>query len=773
MLISRRLTAIRSSFRSKIFVAFTLLSALISILLSTLYITSEIREKRAYLSANLKLVSEQLVESIRLPLYAENRAMLQQMAEKALQLPEIKAVVISSADNRRLVDLHAPDQPGPQSLLTETAQVFSSPLVSSVEHAISGRADTDRSLIGSVRLDRSTADLSQQIRQLILYSAGAALLFWLVVTSVFYLILRTFTDSFNELMLGLKRMQSGDYSSRIGIESIDEPGQAAQAANELSDRLLRRTEENQRLTQHLHATNRSLEMEIAERIQAEQQLRDSEQNLKFLMDVMPVGVSWHDSNGAVEYINSFFQDRFGYGREDLVSVDRFFSCFLPDPAQREQIVAAVHSAAEAAKKGSLEYPLLEAKIICKDGSSRHVIIKSTAERHRTILIFVDITEREELQNHLIKAQKLESIGTLAGGIAHNFNNALTGVMGYISLAAKHLDNPGKAADMLRNAERGSKRAAAMARQLLTFARGGAPIKKPLRIAGIIDASVSIALNGTSVRSIIEIPEQLCPILGDEDQLFQVFSNLGINAVQAMPDGGTLTIRAEEIVAESNFIGSSDPCRYVAISFSDTGIGIPEEHLSKIFDPYFTTNPSSSGLGLASVHSIVHRHGGRIRAESAVGNGTTFTLLLPAVEGTIAEIREQRDHTAVIPARKNAAILVMDDEEIIRNMAQVTLDFLGYQAQCCANGEEAVAAYCAAWQTEHRFAAVILDLTVACGMGGAEAAGRILEFDPDAVLIVSSGYAYDPVMAEHEKHGFRSAIIKPYSADDLGRTLANL
>lgn len=576
-------------------------------MLSTLYIVTETRQTKEYLTSNLKQATQQLAESVRLPLYAENLAMLQQIADNASRLPEIKAVVIAAADGRVLVEQRAPNHPGENEVISETVQVLSSNQSKAVENTLTIGADDAHSLIGSVRLVRSTLDLSQKIRQLFLHSIILALLVWLVMSSAFYIMLNKFTASFNELMRGLKCMKEGDYTSRIRVLSYDEPGLATQAVNELANKLLQRNEENTRLNQHL---------------------LEREQNLKLLLDAMPVGVCWNNSEGAVEYINSFFTDRFGYVREDIKTIDDLLALFFPDWDYREQVMVELGSATgQTGKNGGL-FSIADAKITCKDGGFRHVIIKSTKENNRTILIFIDITEREILQKQQIKTQQLESIGILAAGVAHNFNNALTGVLGFVTLAAKQLDESSNTVLILKQAEKATLRAAGMAKQLLAFARNGSLVKMNLSLAKLVNESVSMALKGTKVQSLIQITADVHAVIGDEDQLRQVFSNLAINAVQAMPDGGTLSVRAENVLLDADWAVSPNQHSHICISFSDTGKGIPKANQANIFEPYFTTNPSNCGLGLAMVHSIVHRHGGQITVTSTVGVGTTFTVLLP-------------------------------------------------------------------------------------------------------------------------------------------------
>jgi len=767
-----RLKEFKSSFQFRLFSAFSLLLAALSILLGTLYVKVEIREGNDYATSQLHLLTQQLVYSVRLPLYAENRETLQQIAEQVAKAPHLHAVDIISSEGKLLASINIPPRSSTTETIVESMDVFSDPLALSVEEALTGAAPGPASKIGTVRIERETSDLSSNARRLIISSAGIAAIFWLTISGICYLVLRRVTHSFNALMAGIESMQSGNYTSRIDVIANDEPGRAAIAINQLADSLNRQNAENLQLHQDLLKINHSLEAEISERIQAELTVRESEQKLKSLLDIMPVGVAWADQAGNVEYLNQFFVERFGYNKEDIkIARDWFFNAY-PDPGYRRQIIDLQRSEIEADKKKHNYTPMFEARVTCKNGEVRHIITKLTMSEKRTVMILIDITDREVLQEQIIKTQKLESIGILAGGIAHNFNNALTGVLGFISLTGKQLDESHKAWTMLQHAERATKRAAGIAKQLLTFARGGAPIKKPVSVRKLVEESVELALNGTKVRSQLLIPDSIHSVIADEDQLSQVFSNLTINAVQAMPKGGTLTISAENIETTSNTAVSGQQIAHVRITFTDEGHGIPAAELSKIFDPYYTTKPSNTGLGLASAHSIINKHGGYILVSSNVGQGTTFTLTLPSTGCTIEQI-DNKAESLLTPNRTIGSILVMDDEESIREVARETVKFLGYEVTVCADGHEAVEIYKKAHESDTTFMAAILDLTIPGGMGGAEAAKQILSFDPGAKLIVSSGYSFDPVMSDYKKYGFLAAVAKPYQADDLGSKLSLL
>jgi PAS domain S-box-containing protein len=501
----------------------------------------------------------------------------------------------------------------------------------------------------------------------------------------------------------------------------------------------------------------------------EQALHESEKTLKAFSDVMPVGVTWSDNNGAIKHVNSCFKEWFGYDANDIPSLDAWFLRAYPDPVNRENFLSRWKSAiATALAEGTTIQPS-ESIISCKDGSERHVIVNTHLARNLRLDIFTDITERESLQNMLLNAQRLESLGVLAGGIAHDFNNILTAILGNISIARLVPATPEKSARLLENAETATIRATELATQLLTFAKGGAPVKKTVSIRKIVHESLSLALRGTNVKGVVEIPECLHDIEADEGQVSQVFNNIVFNAVQAMPGGGKITVAGENLILETENSLLLPPGRYVRLAFSDEGCGMPENVRMKIFDPYYTTKSGGMGLGLASVHSIINRHGGHIEVRSKIGKGTTFTLFLPST-GKTASGAEDCDRISRSEALAGGSVLVMDDEEMIRELAAEMLAHLGYQVTTCTSGEETVRKYRVAKEGNKPFSFVIMDLTIPDGMGGRECAGEVLAFDPGARLIASSGYSNDPVMANFRDYGFCGSIIKPYSLDDLTRVV---
>ena len=383
----------------------------------------------------------------------------------------------------------------------------------------------------------------------------------------------------------------------------------------------------------------------------------------------------------------------------------------------------------------------------------------------------DVTDRKRLEDERLKTSKLESLGILAGGIAHDFNNILTAILGNISIARTLAPDNAPIAKRLAEAEKASLRARDLTQQLLTFAKGGAPILKPASIGEIVGDSAEFALRGSMSRLDLSVSADLWPAEADEGQISQVIHNLVLNADQAMPEGGTIRIRCENAVVNAE---QAEPCLslapggYIRISVADSGIGIPEEHRKKIFDPYFTTKQRGSGLGLATAYSVIRNHGGCIAVESRLGAGTTFHVYIPA---SIKEIPvPSRTGARGNRLSRDARVLVMEDEEAVRNIARDILASLGCEVTVASEGSEAVDLYASAAESGRPFDAVIMDLTVRGGMGGREAVRKVIEINPAAKVIVSSGYSEDPVMADFRKHGFSGVVAKPYRIDELGAAL---
>jgi len=512
--------------------------------------------------------------------------------------------------------------------------------------------------------------------------------------------------------------------------------------------------------------------DISERKAAERELKNSEKELRSLMDLMPVGISWADNKGHIEYANRNFVEKFGYTLADAPTVEEWILKAYPDESYREKRTKEWFASISEFHASGRAVPSFDFKVTCRDGTVRDMIINTLISQNRTLVIHTDVTERETLREEMAKKQKLESIGLLAGGIAHDFNNILTAILGNISFAGLLIDQNHKAVKLLQQAEKGAKRAAELAHQLLTFARGGEPITSSVAVAQIVEDSLALVLHGSNVLSRVEIEDGVQNIEADSGQISQVFNNLIINAVQSMPDGGIISIRVSNLqVGQINNPYAVPVGAYVRIVLDDEGGGIPSENLKNIFDPYFTTKTGGSGLGLASVQSIISKHGGHISVSSSIGSGTTFEILLPASTESAGE--KLQSAGTVVGTGGGASLLVMDDEEMIREIASVMLEELGYRVTTCASGEEAVELYKFNYAAGTPFSAAIMDLTIPGGMGGRDAARVILDFDPKAQLIVSSGYSNDPIMADHRHYGFAAVVVKPYGVAEIANVLSSL
>jgi PAS domain S-box-containing protein len=394
--------------------------------------------------------------------------------------------------------------------------------------------------------------------------------------------------------------------------------------------------------------------------------------------------------------------------------------------------------------------------------------KSFLSKERTLRIVAirDITDRKKTEGELLKVLKLESLGVLAGGIAHDFNNILTAIMGNISLAMLYVKPGNELFDRLLEAENASMRARSLTQQLLTFSKGGTPVKKTASIVDLIKESAGFVLRGSHVKCDFILEDKIWPVEVDEGQMSQVIQNLVINADQAMPDGGTISVRVE-----NNVVGSEDSLplregRYVKIMINDHGIGIPDEYREKIFDPFFTTKQKGSGLGLSTAYSIIKKHDGYITVESEIGSGTTFFIYLPASRKRIAK----KQAVGGVPISGAGKVLFMDDEEMVRNTAGEMLRRIGYTVEFARDGAQLIEVYVKALVSGQPFDAVIMDLTIPGGMGGKETIKKLLEIDPAVKAIVSSGYSNDPVMADYKKHGFVGVIAKPYRIKQLSEQL---
>lgn len=509
--------------------------------------------------------------------------------------------------------------------------------------------------------------------------------------------------------------------------------------------------------------------DVSERKKGEDVLRASEEKFATAFRRAPTLMaisSLHD--GRIHEVNDRFCEATGYSREELLG-HTAISLGLLTPEDRDAIRRELTH--------TRRLPDRELPTTSKDGRKLQMLwggeVITVDGKKRLLTIAQDISVTVRLQEELAKTQKLESLGLLAGGLAHDFNNVLTGVLGNLSFARMLVGDSHNAAQCLMECEKAATRASELTRQLLTFSRGGAPMRKVVDTRRLLDEAVSFSLRGSNVRAVLDVAQDLAYLNADDGQISQVLANLLINAKQAMPTGGTVAIRAANVQVREGAVAGLASGLYVRIEVEDTGVGIPTAALSKVFDPYFTTKPGGTGLGLSSVYSIVRRHAGSVNVTSQPDVGTTFTLHLPTASPDArlpvgsAAVQVPKAHRGL------GRVLLMDDEVLIRDLASRVLHVLGYEAVACADGAEAVRQYRAASEQGKPFSAVLLDLTIPGGMGGREAAEQIRAFDPRALLVVSTGYSNDPVVADCQAFGFAGAVAKPYSVETLAAELTRL
>ncbi|HEY3308558.1 MAG TPA: PAS domain S-box protein [Desulfuromonadaceae bacterium] len=508
--------------------------------------------------------------------------------------------------------------------------------------------------------------------------------------------------------------------------------------------------------------------DVTEKRKAEEALRQSEKKFSKAFHTNPtwMTISTLDT-GCYLDANETFLRECGYTREEVIGHTSTELGIWPDEKERFAIMETIrlggvirnHEVKRRTKDGRILTVLWSADLMELDGEQS--IISAS----------LNITDRIRLETESIKAQKLESLGILAGGIAHDFNNLLTGILGNVSLAKQLIVDNEKAIKRLEACELASLRAGDLTNQLLTFARGGEPVKKITMLPRLIMDSANFALRGSNVRCSFNFPQDIWQVEVDEGQFSQVINNLVINADQAMPEGGEIVITAANVVIQAQDGLPLEEGPYVRIMVKDQGSGIDPAIITRLFDPYFTTKSKGSGLGLASVYSIVNRHNGYVTVDSHPGEGATFAMYLLATVALNRVIEEIK--TAELSIRLSGKVLVMDDEEIIRDVATEILSHFGFDVTVCDEGNEAFELYKSAHEKNIPFDLVILDLTVPGAMGGKQAIKKLLEFNPGVKAIVSSGYSNDPIIANFSEFGFSAAVAKPFRQNDLYSAICNV
>jgi PAS domain S-box-containing protein len=619
--------------------------------------------------------------------------------------------------------------------------------------------------------------ISHKTAQMVAYSVGTAIIFFTLGGIFLFMLLNLWvTTPLGQLLKAIMEIRSSgaDQVDLVTIRSKDEFGELGWAFNEmvlqLKDshaQIQNYTNELelkvQQSTSHLQEANELLRQDIRERMKAETALKKSEEKYRALLNHAGDGILLWDTQGNILEANKKMEQMLGYPVEELLRLD--FARIHP-PGKRDharEILANVVSRGAVSVTGDF--------FIRRDGRSVPVDITANLIEYngeRVIQgIYRDISDRLKAEEERLKISKLESLGTLAGGIAHDFNNILTAILGNINLVNLGTSNA-EMRERLVSAENACHRAQNLAQQLLTFAKGGRPIKKITNLADLLLESANLALAGSKSRANFSLPANLWPVEVDAGQIDQVISNLLINADQSMPAGGIIEVRAENVLLG----GESDlplaPGKYVRISFADQGSGIDSQYLDKIFDPYFTTKERGSGLGLTTAYSIIKRHSGLLTLESAAGVGTTFFIYLPATDMESHPSKEE-DETE-IRARRQGRILVMDDDDMVLEMLGIILTKKGYEVDLVHDGQQAINKYGQSLESGQFYDAVILDLTVPGGMGGKETLREIQEMAPGVKAIVSSGYSDDPIMANFKKYGFSGVVTKPYMPSELIKIL---
>ncbi|NOX79742.1 MAG: PAS domain-containing protein [Deltaproteobacteria bacterium] len=500
---------------------------------------------------------------------------------------------------------------------------------------------------------------------------------------------------------------------------------------------------------------------------AEDSLAMEKERLAITLQSIGDGVITTDLNGDIQLLNRVAEDLTGWSYEEAVGRPLEEVFHIVDYATRKRLENPVSGVIASGQTVDVTPGTV---LIARDGWERFIadsaapIFSSKSKILGVVLVFRDISEKRKMESEITKLDKLKSIGLLAGGIAHDFNNLLAAILGNISLA-RITAGPGSTVDeRLVKAETAVMKAKGLTQQLLTFAKGGAPVKKIISIEELLRESVTFALRGSNTKYQFEIKPDLRSVEADGGQISQAINNLIINADQAMPKGGTITIAAENCTLRPHNTVPLPPGDYVKVAIRDQGVGIAEKHLPLIFDPYFTTKEAGSGLGLATVYSIVNRHGGAIEVFSRENAGTTFVMYLPAsAEQTASEDHEQEDIQ-----QGSGSVLIMDDDQDVREVAGMMLTELGYEVAFAPDGQEAVRLYRQAMKDRRPFGYVILDLTIPGGMGGEETIKKLREIDPDVKAIVSSGYSSSPIMANFKEYGFTAVAVKPYNIVELSR-----
>jgi len=527
---------------------------------------------------------------------------------------------------------------------------------------------------------------------------------------------------------------------------------------------------------------RSAITDITRTRKAEKFARESEQRFIETADLLPDAVFETDAQLQLSYANRSLTELLGFSAADIENGLKCLDLFHPD--DREAAGERIQRCRAGERTRAGEYRFRTSSGAHIEGLFNESPVFKNGDFAGLRASITDLTELKRLQKQAEQAGKIESLGMLAGNIAHEFNNLFTSLFGYMNLARMELSPDHPASRFLETAEHSISDARELTGRLLTFSRGGNPVISRIHLPEVLRPALDEALGQSRIKIRADWRQAPWPVYADAVQLRQVIVNIAANALEAMPEGGRLHVELDNVRTGTAGQDGAPAGQFVRLSFKDEGPGISADHLERIFDPYFTTKTDAAGLGLSIVHSIITRHGGHIEVRSEPTGGAEFIVYLPADERPPADgpKPDARSHSRAAGARQptgenpaNGAaprrILLMDDEPAVRQMSRQMLERQGYAPTLARDGSEAVAIYKEAMEKGRPYDAVIMDLTVPGAMGGKEAIRKLRSIDPAVTAIVSSGYATDPVMADCRAYGFTAAIEKPYSMAALKDALA--
>lgn len=624
----------------------------------------------------------------------------------------------------------------------------------------------------------------------LLYAFVIITVLTLTITALLSLKLNNYlTSPLLALIEKFNSVKEGYFCTRMEITSGDEIGilgtnfnkfmerlenYNSELLNEISrrktaeDNVNKQLEENRHQYEEIESYSQNLKLAYQELTSMSSSLAEEKEKFQATLNSIDEGVVAVDRDENIILMNPAAAElaETDLNPEEKINFHEIFNIVSDDTGESYPLKKAITDGETVSPEGN---PVL----VLSHGKRKFLSLSATplankaGEIYGSVLAMRDITERKRLDEELARTMKIESLGLFAGGIAHDFNNLLTTIMGNISLAKSLLDNESQTYEILNEAENASSRAKDLTSQMLTFSRGGAPIKETVSIKDIIQDSVSFAFRGSRSNINLNLVEDLLNVNADSGQISQVLLNLCVNAQQAMPEGGTLNVSAVNIpssIKTGSIMQKGE--QYIEIIISDTGPGIPTDYMKHIFDPYFSTKPEGKGLGLAICHSIIRQHGGWISVENNPEGGASFKIILPGVNTPVPEKEKNTNNDKPLSGR----ILIMDDDPFIIKTASNILHKLGFDTDPASHGEEAIEKYRAALYSSEPYLAIIMDLTIPGGMGGKEAAAEIIKINPDAKLIVSSGYSNDAAMSRFKDFGFSGALLKPYRVDDLKEVL---